>query len=87
LVERKVLGAHSDIGGGYNENLASLAPLRWIVEQAKAAGIKMGSIDVDKYFNTTPGIIYHKSDVPVGDPHLRGRRPFPGALRKIYYYE
>jgi hypothetical protein len=87
LIERKFLGAHSDIGGGYSENLASLAPLWWIVNQAKTAGIEMGKIDVDKYFNTTPGIIYHKSDVPLGDPHLLGRRPFPCGLRKTYYYE
>ncbi|MET3119461.1 RHS repeat-associated protein, partial [Undibacterium sp. GrIS 1.8] len=42
-LERGFLGAHSDIGGGFpNQDLAKVAMV-WMLDQANAAGVKMGS--------------------------------------------
>jgi RHS repeat-associated protein len=43
-IERGFLGSHADIGGGFgpNESQLSQVALAWMVDQAKAAGIKMG---------------------------------------------
>lgn len=42
-IERGFLGSHADIGGGFgaNENQLSQVALLWMVNQVKAAGIKM----------------------------------------------
>ena len=43
-IERGFLGAHSDIGGGFpDQDLAKIA-LVWMVDQAKAAGVKMTNL-------------------------------------------
>ena len=62
IIEQVFPGVHSDIGGGYNENLASLQPLLWMLAEARKAGVNsFGSLPVDKYFNTEAGLVYHDS--------------------------
>lgn len=43
LVEMGCLGAHSDIGGGFEDGGLAQVALVWIVDQAKTAGITMGN--------------------------------------------
>jgi uncharacterized protein (DUF2235 family) len=62
IVEKAFPGVHSDVGGGYNENLASLGPLRWMLDEAKKAGVNsFGELNVAKHFNTEAGLVYHDS--------------------------
>ncbi len=42
-VERGFLGAHSDIGGGYQEGDLSDVSLMWVIQEAKKAGIDFDS--------------------------------------------
>ncbi|MCG8064892.1 MAG: DUF2235 domain-containing protein [Candidatus Thiodiazotropha endolucinida] len=54
-VEQGFLGAHSDLGGGYNRNDQGVAqngdlsdiPLQWMVNQAESAGIEMGELSLE----------------------------------------
>ncbi|PVV25102.1 MAG: hypothetical protein B6D78_00685 [gamma proteobacterium symbiont of Ctena orbiculata] len=54
-VEQGFIGAHSDIGGGYNQNNQSAAQngdlsdvtLQWMVNQAVSAGVEMGELSVE----------------------------------------
>lgn len=42
-IERGFLGSHSDIGGGFEQGDLSKVALVWMVDQAKAAGVKMSN--------------------------------------------
>ncbi|MEW8551514.1 MAG: DUF2235 domain-containing protein [Candidatus Thiodiazotropha endolucinida] len=54
-VEQGFLGAHSDLGGGYNRNDQGVAQngdlsdisLQWMVNQAESAGIEMGELSLE----------------------------------------
>ncbi|MCM8885189.1 MAG: DUF2235 domain-containing protein [Candidatus Thiodiazotropha sp.] len=54
-VEQSFLGAHSDIGGGYNRNDQSVAQngdlsditLQWMRNQAEGAGVEMGELSTE----------------------------------------
>ena len=39
------VGAHSDIGGGYNDNLLASYPLKWIMDGAMEEGLKMENFE------------------------------------------
>jgi RHS repeat-associated protein len=60
-IERGFLGAHADIGGGFEEGKNDLArvALTWMVEQAKLSGVRMNAPRED--IIATP-IIHDKSD-------------------------
>jgi RHS repeat-associated protein len=60
-IERGFLGAHADIGGGFEEGKNDLArvALTWMVEQAKLSGLQMN--DPREDIIATP-IIHDKSD-------------------------
>ncbi|MEW8179499.1 MAG: DUF2235 domain-containing protein, partial [Candidatus Thiodiazotropha endolucinida] len=66
-VEQGFLGAHSDLGGGYNRNDQSVAqngdlsdiPLQWMVNQAEIAGIEMGELRLEHRTISNP--ILHDS--------------------------
>ncbi|MEW8656680.1 MAG: DUF2235 domain-containing protein, partial [Candidatus Thiodiazotropha endolucinida] len=61
-VEQGFLGAHSDIGGGYNRNDQGVAengdlsdiPLQWMVNQAESAGIEMGELSLEHWTISNP---------------------------------
>ena len=45
IVERSFPGAHSDVGGGYEDNnIASRVPLMWMWEEAIAAGVPLAPL-------------------------------------------
>ncbi|MBA3623269.1 MAG: DUF2235 domain-containing protein [Methylibium sp.] len=58
-IERGFLGSHSDIGGSFAQDDLSKVALVWMVEQAKAAGVKM--YETDKTIIANP-VIHDKSD-------------------------
>ncbi len=69
-IEKGFMGAHSDIGGGYNEGDISNVALMWMIDQAKKSGVKFD----DKYiashkFNMVEHPIIHDSvgDVKAGN--------------------
>lgn len=41
ISQKWFIGAHSNIGGGYNNNLLAYYPLRWVLEGALEEGLKM----------------------------------------------
>ncbi|MFK8008526.1 MAG: DUF2235 domain-containing protein [Saprospiraceae bacterium] len=40
ISQKWFIGAHSNIGGGYNDNLLAYFPLKWVLDGAKAEGLK-----------------------------------------------
>ncbi|MDB5796889.1 MAG: hypothetical protein JWP36_791, partial [Paucimonas sp.] len=42
-IERGFIGAHSDIGGGFQDNQLSKVALAWMLEQAEKSGVKLAS--------------------------------------------
>ena len=62
-IERGFIGAHADIGGGYNssENGLSSVALSWMVRQAQTAGVRMDTMDIA--INTNNSIIHDQSNV------------------------
>jgi hypothetical protein len=64
-IERGFIGAHADIGGGYNDtkerykgDLSDVA-LMWMVQQAEAAGVKFSHID-DEFKQVTRPIVHEQ---------------------------
>lgn len=60
-IERGFLGAHADIGGGFEEgqNDLALVALTWMVEQARLAGVKM--LNPEQTIKSDP-TVHDKSD-------------------------
>ena len=56
--EKAFKGGHDDIGGAEEENMASLAPLKWILAQGRLAGVSLAEPDMSE-FNTKAGLKYH----------------------------
>ncbi len=53
--QRWFAGAHSNVGGGYDNNLGSMYSLRWVMDGALAAGLQMESAAVQRIQrDTTP---------------------------------
>jgi len=46
LEQRWFIGAHSNVGGGYPDNLLSNRPLYWMYENAKARGLTLGEFNL-----------------------------------------
>ncbi|OGV85068.1 MAG: hypothetical protein A3K19_19870 [Lentisphaerae bacterium RIFOXYB12_FULL_65_16] len=85
-VEKGFPGAHSDIGGGYDENLASLVPLLWMLQQAEVAGVKFRDLDVGRYFTVQAGVLYHDSSGSPFAPHPVSTDPFAlQRTREVYH--
>lgn len=69
-IERGFIGAHADIGGGYNEgeNQLSFVALHWIVDQAKSAGVNVDTSGLDSIPSSNPIIHDQSNALHVGDP-------------------
>ncbi|MES9821297.1 MAG: DUF2235 domain-containing protein [Candidatus Thiodiazotropha sp.] len=71
-VEQGFLGAHSDLGAGYNRNDQGIAengdlpdiPLQWMVNQAESAGIEMGDLSLEHRTISNP--LLHDSGGNIG---------------------
>ncbi|MES9825800.1 MAG: RHS repeat-associated core domain-containing protein [Candidatus Thiodiazotropha endolucinida] len=71
-IEQGFLGAHSDLGAGYNRNDQSVAqngdlsdiPLQWMVNQAESAGIEMGELRLEHRTISNPTL--HDSGGNIG---------------------
>lgn len=46
IFQRWFVGAHSDVGGGYNDNLLASHPLKWIMDGAIDVGLKMDNFEL-----------------------------------------
>jgi len=78
LVEMGCLGAHSDIGGGFEDGGLAQVALVWIVDQAKTAGITMGN--PERTVSAT--LNYHdKSDTPGKEVPLATGSPEDRVIR------
>ena len=50
--QRWFLGAHANVGGGYDDDVLAQRPLQWLIEKAVARGLSFkGSVDMDNYEN------------------------------------
>ncbi|CAH1747316.1 conserved exported protein of unknown function [Thauera humireducens] len=80
-IERGFIGAHADIGGGYEEgeNQLSFVALNWMVEQAQKAGVNMRPPDADSSIPMANPIIHDQSNtLRIGDP-----RDTPTVSREV----
>jgi uncharacterized protein (DUF2235 family) len=78
-IERGFIGAHADIGGGFgaDENQLSQVALAWMVNQATAAGLTMGSPPDSIIANP---VLHDKSD------SILTGAPAPGAEDRTVRY-
>jgi hypothetical protein len=62
-IERGFIGSHADIGGGFgaDESQLSQVALAWMVDQARAAGIKMTDSPLLHSISANP-VVHDKSD-------------------------
>ncbi|MBF7683660.1 DUF2235 domain-containing protein [Acinetobacter sp. B5B] len=61
-IERGFMGAHSDIGGGYEEGDLNKVPLMWMIDQAKNIGVKFNeNVINNKKYNHVMNPIVHDS--------------------------
>ncbi|THF64561.1 hypothetical protein E6C76_10880 [Pseudothauera nasutitermitis] len=70
-IERGFIGAHADIGGGYDEgeNQLSFVALNWMVEQAKKAGVNMDVSRLPSIASIANPILHDQSNaLRIGDP-------------------
>ena len=70
-IERGFIGAHADIGGGYEEgeNQLSFVALNWMVEQAQKAWVNIRPPDADSSIPMANPIIHDQSNtLRIGDP-------------------
>jgi hypothetical protein len=85
-------GAHTDVGGGYEDNdYQSRAPLRWMYDEMVAAGVQMSELNPETAeIPTDADAKIHESHRPwpytsdrirVWWARQRGREP----VRKVYY--
>lgn len=85
-IERGFLGSHADVGGGFgpNDSQLSQVALAWMVDQAKASGVKMTDSPILHTIIANP-VIHDKSDnqystTPNGAPVA------PGIEDRAVYY-
>ncbi|WP_349771877.1 RHS repeat-associated core domain-containing protein [Thauera sedimentorum] len=69
-IERGFIGAHADIGGGYDEgeNQLSFVALNWMVEQAQKAGVNMNASGLDSIPVSNPILHDQSNALRIGDP-------------------
>lgn len=61
-VEKGFMGAHSDIGGGYNMGDLSDVSLMWMIDQAKIAGVEFDNTKIkDRGFDVVSNPVVHDS--------------------------
>ncbi|MCF9047114.1 phospholipase effector Tle1 domain-containing protein [Acinetobacter nectaris] len=61
-IERGFMGAHSDIGGGYEEGDLNKVALMWMIDQAKNIGVKFNeNVINNKKYNQVMNPIVHDS--------------------------
>ena len=94
-IERGFIGAHADIGGGYNsrENGLSKVALSWMVQQAQNAGVAMNASEIS--INMDNAVIHDQSNaIRYGNPLTSPRQmqidltmnltePFPVEDRQV----
>lgn len=88
-LERSFVGAHADIGGGYNcagaecdaarGDLSDIA-LQWMVQQARAAGVKMNALPADLRTVSQP-VLHAETN---NDPYADGSGPYGEAQTDLY---
>jgi uncharacterized protein (DUF2235 family) len=62
VVEVWFRGCHSDVGGGYDNGSAARIPLRWMLNEAASAGLKLNQAGRDLAVSADPGCpIVHDS--------------------------
>ncbi len=69
-IERGFIGAHADIGGGYEqgENQLSFVALNWMVKQARLAGVTVRLSGLDSIPTTNPIIHDQSNSLRIGHP-------------------
>ncbi|MDX9887075.1 RHS repeat-associated core domain-containing protein [Thauera sp.] len=69
-IERGFIGAHADIGGGYEagENQLSFVALDWMVKQAQLAQVKMSIADLVPIPTTNPLLHDQSNSLRIGHP-------------------
>ena len=79
-IERGFIGAHADIGGGYEEgeNQLSFVALNWMVAQAQKAGVTMDASGLDSIPVSNPIIHDQSNTLRIGDP-----RETPTVSREV----
>lgn len=79
-IERGFIGAHADIGGGYDEgeNQLSFVALNWMVEQAQKAGVNMNASGLDSIPVSDPILHDQSNALRIGDP-----RETPTVSREV----
>lgn len=75
--QRWFIGAHSNIGGGYGDNLLSNRPLYWMYERAKAHGLHLSG------FPSTHANVHLEE--PVSDSYAGYRRFYKLVGTRPYY--
>ena len=77
IEQRWFVGAHSNIGGGYEDNVLAQRPLHWVLEGATKAGLECGTLDVTGwpiYGAPHPRDSYEEFANPFWTLILRGKR-------------
>ncbi len=77
IEQRWFVGAHSNIGGGYEDNVLAQRPLHWVLEGATKAGLECGTLDVTGwpiYGALHPRDSYEEFANPFWTLILRGKR-------------
>lgn len=69
-------GAHSNIGGGYEDNYLSMAPLRWIMKGANQAGLITNQLKAWHINDTLPRDSLSEFLSPFGTHFLREKRNY-----------
>jgi len=69
-IERGFIGAHADIGGGYDagQNQLSFVALNWMVKQAERANVKMNISKLDPIPTLNPIIHDQSNALRIGHP-------------------
>jgi hypothetical protein len=84
-IERGFLGSHADVGGGFgsNESQLSQVALAWMVDQAKAAGVRMADSPLLHTVIANP-VLHDKSD---NQYSIKGAPVAPGIEDRTVQYQ
>lgn len=57
-------GVHCDVGGGYEERFSGISkyPLKWMIEEARGAGLLVDTDRVEDVLGLSPGTSYARAD-------------------------
>ena len=82
-------GAHSDVGGGYDDRLLAEIPLRWMAEEAQSAGLQLELELLTKKEDLNPLAAQHESRQgwSLKDKATPTIREIKGAAPAVTFYE